>query len=109
MSEKVYTQSKFARGSWKCEVCGILHEEGGKPHQNEVCARADEKWIYLKKVDMKFIKDKKKWTLEGGKVAWNAIEKMNTANIKRRNENMITFSAEAVRRHRENSAAGGAI
>ena len=101
--------SDFARSYWKCGVCDEYHKEGGKPHHNEVCAMMDKDWIYLKKVDMKFIKDKKKWTLEGGKVAWNAIEKMNMANIKRRNENMITFSAEAVRRHRENSAAGGAI
>ena len=60
---------------------------------------------------MKFIKDKKKYTLEGGKAAWEEIVEMNTANTirKTKNENKVTFSAEAVREHRENSAAGGAI
>lgn len=69
----------------------------------------DKDWIYLKKVDMKFIKDKKKWTLEGGKAAWKEIEEMNTANIKRRNENKVTFSAEVVGEYRKISARGGAI
>ena len=54
------------------------------------------------------------WSLAGFRVmfiVWviGPTESHEIADRKRRNENKDTFSAEAVREHRENSAAGGAI